>query len=392
MAGHGSTLSRTLKSAPYRFQPAGMFALGMSCLTCLLMISCEKPESEDSLKDTTATQTRSTRAGHVPRKPVQGSLAELRKILKTAADIESPAAREKAIADVAWNALETDPDLAVKAFLQLPTGSPEKIRLIQHYAMRLAEQNPDEALAWAATLESEEEISAAHSQIALALAETDPQRAANLLSESGIVSREFDVTVVQVVQRWAAQSPPETAAWVAMFPPGPAREAGIKIIADRWLQADPQAAFSWLAELKDAGVRKEAALGMEESILQQPGDIRDTWLQHADDSIRSELEQQRERAVEEVGDNIPPPQSWNAPLPAFHSLSALVSAPFRWERIPAVFLNHIPAARVTSPGFSLPCFTEGWFAEKPSLKSLEPVLHWVGQLASVVRTMEISRS
>lgn len=286
-----------------------MFALGMSCLTGLWVISCDKPGPEDGRPDPGGTQTRTSRGGHSPRQPVQGSPAELRKILKSAVGIESPAAREKAIADVAWNALETDPDLAVEAFLQLPTGSTEKIRLIQHYAMRLAEQNPDEALAWAATLGSEEEISAAHSQIALALAETDPRRAASLLSESGIVSHEFDVTVVQVVQRWAAQSPPDTAAWVARFPSGPAREAGIKIIADRWLQADPQAAFSWLAALQDTGVRKEAALGMEEAILQQPKDIRDTWLQHADDSIRSELEQQRQPAIEEIGDNIQPFQA-----------------------------------------------------------------------------------
>lgn len=296
-----------LTLAPSRYSPAGMIALGMICLTGFLLISCEKPEPRNGRPDTTDAPTRSTRSGSASRQPVQGSMAELRKILKTAADIDSPEAREKAIADVAWNALETDPELACQAFLQLPTGSPEKIRLIQHYAMRLAEQNTDEALAWAGTLESEQEISAAHSQIALTLAEIDPQRAASLLSESGIVSREFDVAVVQVIQRWAAQSAPETAAWVTMFPPGPAREAGIKIIADRWLHADAAAAFSWLATLQDADVRKEAALGMEEAILQQPGDIRDTWLHHADASIRSELEQQREQAIEEVGDNIPPP-------------------------------------------------------------------------------------
>jgi hypothetical protein len=229
--------------------------------------------------------------------------------MEAAVWIESPAARDKAIAEVAWNALETEPGLACEAFLKLPTGSTEKIRLIQHYAMRLAEQNPDEALAWAATLGSEVEIAAANSQIALAIAETDPHRAANLLSETGIAGRGFDVAVVQVVQRWAARSPPDTAAWVGSFPPGPARETGIKIIADRWLQADARAAFSWMATLQDAGVRKEAALGLEETILQQSKDIRDTWLQHADDGIRSELEQQHERAVEEVGDNIAPPQA-----------------------------------------------------------------------------------
>jgi hypothetical protein len=276
-------------------------------LTGLLLICCDKPGRNHASEDTAVPKTRVSRGGHATREPTPGSPAELRKILKTAAGIESPAAREKAIADVAWNALETDPELAVEAFLQLPAGSAEKLRLIQHYAMRLAEQNADEALAWSATLGAEEEIAAANSQIALTLAETDPRRAANLLSDSGIVSREFDVAVVQVVQRWVAQSPSDTAAWVAMFPPGSARETGIKIIANRWLQVDAKAAFSWLTTLEDAGIRKEATLGLEEAILQQPREIQETWLQHANDSIRSELERQRERAIEEVGDNIPPP-------------------------------------------------------------------------------------
>ena len=271
----------------------------------LLLICCDKPGPSADREDSAISKTWVPRGGHASRQPVQGSPAELRKILELAAGIESPAAREKAIGDVAWNALETDPELACEAFLQLPTGSAEKIRLIQHYAMRLAEQDPDEALIWAAKLGSEEEISAAYSQIALALAETDPRRAANLLSESGIVSREFDVAVVQVVQRWAAQSPPDAADWVVLFPPGPAREASIKIIADRWLQADAQSAFSWLANLQDPGIRREAVLGLEEAILQQPSNIRDTWLQQADNGIQSELELQREHAIKEVGDNIP---------------------------------------------------------------------------------------
>ena len=282
-------------------------------LTCFLtgmLVSCDKPESSNVHADSNAIPAaRVSRGGHALHVAVPGTPTALRTILETAAGIESSATREKAIADVAWSAMEIDPALACEAFLQLPTGSAEKIRLIQHYAMRLAEQNPDEALAWASALESEQEIAAANSQIAVAIAEADPRRAANLLSRSDIVSREFDVAVVQVVQRWAAKSPPDAADWVAKFPPGPAREAGMKIIADRWLQADANATFSWLAAVQDANVRKEAALGLEETILQQPPNIRDTWLQHADDTIQSELEQQREPAIEEVGDNIPPPQT-----------------------------------------------------------------------------------
>ena len=274
--------------------------------SCLLLVSCDKPVSSDVGKDADAPAESVARRRHAPREQAPGTPEALRTILETAVKIESPAAREKALADVAWNALEIDPELALDAFQQLPAGSTEKIRLIRHYAMRLAEQDPDEALAWAATLGSEQEVAVANAQIALLLAESDPRRAANLLSESGLVSRDFDVAVVQVVQRWAARSPPDAAAWVTIFPPGAAREAGIKIIAGQWLARDAPAAFDWLDALKDEGLRKETARAMEGVILQQPKDIREAWLQHADARIQSELELQREPAIKDVGDNLPP--------------------------------------------------------------------------------------
>jgi hypothetical protein len=196
---------------------------------------------------------------------------DLREILKSAAGIESLATREKAIADVAWNALETDPDLAWEALLQLPADGSEKIRLLQHYAMRLAEQNPDEALAWASTLGTSEEVAAACGQIALIIAETDPQRAANLLSESGIAGRTFDVATIQVIQRWAAQSPSNAAAWVALFPQGAAREAGIKIIAEQWLARDAPAAIAWSDTLHEEGLREEVTRAVKEASDQGSG-------------------------------------------------------------------------------------------------------------------------
>lgn len=272
----------------------------------LLLVCCDKPGESSAREETAAPASPVERRQHSPRQPSQGTPAALRELLDTAVGIDSAPVRDKALADVAWNALEIDPELAVEAFQHLTADSPEKIRLVQHYAMRLAEQDPDEALAWAEALGSEQEIAAAKSRIALVLAETDPQRAANLLSESGISGRDFDVAVVQVVQRWAARSPPDAAAWVVLFPPGEARPAAIKIIVEQWLPRDPSAVFGWLDTMQDEGLRKETARGMEGIILQQPKEIRDAWLQHADAGIRSELDQQREPAIGDVGGNLPP--------------------------------------------------------------------------------------
>ena len=271
----------------------------------LSLLSCDKPVSSESLNDEPSSEV--PRRRHAVREQTPDITDSLETLLKVALEIESPAARDKALADVAWSAIETDPEIAHEAFHRLPADSPEKIRLIQHYAMRFAERSPDEALEWADTLGTELETAAAIGQIALAIAESDPLRAANLLSESGIAGRDFDVALVQVIQRWAAKSPPDTAGWVSTFPPGAAREAGIKFIAERWLPEDAPAAFRWYDSLKDPGLRQETARAIEGIILQQPEDTRSAWLQHADEKIRSELEQQRVQAIKDVGDNIPPP-------------------------------------------------------------------------------------
>lgn len=274
---------------------------------CLLLGGCEKPAPAGDREATLAPASPGERRGLRPRGPSPEAPPSPREAMEAADQLETPAAREKALADVAWNAIETDPELAHEAFMRLPTDSPEKIRLIQHYAMKLAEQDAGEAFVWANSFLSEHEAAAAYAQIALVLAETDPRRAASLLSETGVAGREFDVAAVQVIQRWAAQSAPDAAAWVTAFPPGPVREAGIGVVAGKWLPADPSAAFVWLGGLKDAEIRAEAARAMEGVILQQPSEIQKAWLEKTDDGIRAELEEQRDQAMKDVGNNIPTP-------------------------------------------------------------------------------------
>ena len=272
---------------------------------CLILAGCEKPAPAGESGSTSAPATPSGSRGHEPREPAPPAPRE---ILEAAEKLESPSEREKAIASVAWNAIETDPELAHEAFLKLPPDSPERMRLVQHYAMTLAESDVNAALAWAEALGSESEVAAAKQHIALAIAETDPRRAAQLVSESAIAGRDLDVAVVQVIQRWAVKSAPEAAAWVASFPSGAAREAGIRSVAERWLPSDAKAAFAWLGGIKDAEIRSEAARAMEGIILQQPENIRNAWLEHADAGIREELDRQRGQALLDVGDNIPIPE------------------------------------------------------------------------------------
>jgi hypothetical protein len=279
-----------------------MTRLPTAFLSGLLLLGCDKPNVAEE-RAASGNQTPVRKATR--REPLPEAPATPRQQLQAAAEIESPAEREKALGEIAWNAIETDPESAHEAFRKLPADSPEKVRLIQHYAIRLTEGNPDEAIEWASGLETEQEIATANSRIALSIAETDPLRAANLLSESGIAGRDFDVALVQVIQRWAARSPQDAAAWTVSFPQGEARASGISHIVERWLPADPAAAFAWYDSLTDTRLRTETARAIEGIILQQPENISDSWLRHTSPAIRGELEERRDDALMDMGDNLP---------------------------------------------------------------------------------------
>jgi hypothetical protein len=228
-----------------------------------------------------------TKSGRTPREPTHASPAEsLRQALVSADSLTEVAERDKALAKVAWDAIASDPELAHEALGKITPGSGEKIPLIQHLAMRLADGDVDAALEWASTLESEREAAAAHARIALVVADTDPARAAELLSEHGLANREFEVAVVQVLRHWVRKNPSDAAAWVAMFPPSEFRKEGLRSVVSHWIQNHPQAVFSWLSDQSDEGIRKEAVDAIVPGFLAQPAEIRETWLQYAGPQVR----------------------------------------------------------------------------------------------------------
>ncbi len=273
--------------------------------SCLLLVCCDKQGSSKVSNASPASPTQSPRRSLTARDATVDNPRHLRDLMDQAETLD-PVEREKTLAAIVWTAMELDPKIAHEAFVKMAPGSSEKIRLIQHYANSMAAQNIEEAIIWATEFINETEKSAALCQIAVSLAETDPEQAADILTESEIPGRDFDVAVVQVIQRWAAQDPAEVSAWVSMFPQSPAREAGIKIIAERWLPVDAPAALAWLESLQDTTLRQETARAMEGVILQQTAGTRTAWLQHADAQLQAELEQQRDAALKDVGDNIRP--------------------------------------------------------------------------------------
>jgi hypothetical protein len=268
------------------------------CLA-LLLSGCDKPREIPVMPEKPAAPPRVTKTQRPVRTEPLSTPEELREIFKKAEEIESPKERNHALEEVVWDALELDPQLASEGFLKLTPGSEEKNRLIQHYAMRLAEQSFDEAIKWAATLQDEKEQSLAYDNIALVLAESEPERAAQLLSESGVAGRDFDVAVVQVLQRWAALAPEGAAGWVVLFDAGEARSAGLKAVVGTWSRTDPQGALTWLDSLQDPAIHQEAVDGMAETILELPEGSQDDLLRLATPAIRAHFERLKTEAAEQ---------------------------------------------------------------------------------------------
>jgi uncharacterized protein YciW len=275
--------------------PSLSFLFGL----CLLAASCEKSDQAAATPNPSSASPRATKSTRPERLEAKEAKEQRQRDLQQAAELPEGPEREQTVAQLVWDSIELDPEFSREAFARLTPGGDEKNRLIQHYALRLAEQDPDEAARWAASLETEEEKSLAFGRVAIVISEKDPELAARILSDSGVAGREFDTAVVEVIQRWSAESPQNAADWVSRFDPGEARKAGLKSITTTWMTIDPEASLAWLASLRDASARQEAITGYAQSAMEQPGMIQEEMLRHATPEMLSALERLKTEALEQ---------------------------------------------------------------------------------------------
>ncbi|MEK7952073.1 hypothetical protein [Luteolibacter soli] len=218
----------------------------------LLFSACEK-KSESTASSTSPDKespgtpgksTKTERHGGTRAEREAEAKTKLREDFEAAAKITDPADREKALAAVAWDAIDTDRELAEKAFAALTPGSEESRKLVAHFAMRLADENPETALEWARNLDEGEREDAVGRVISV-IAATDPTRAAALATEEVPEGPQRDRTVVQVVQRWSQKAPSEAGMWVTSLPEGGGRKGALINLARTWSQADASGFANW---------------------------------------------------------------------------------------------------------------------------------------------------
>lgn len=259
-----------------------------------VLVSCDKASDSDGSKGTADSNPRSRRLERPPLES-QGTRGKLRAALDAAKAMDASEEREKAIAEVGRDALESAPDITAEAIRELPPENPVAAELIQTCVANLMKRSPEEASAWADSLQDDPWMTMAREQMAVSLAESEPERAIRLLAESDHASGGPGSAMDQVLQVWTGNAPGDAAAWVSRLPAGEPRSAGIKTVVSQWVQADPAAATSWVASLSNPDLRQESTRAMAESLQFLPSFLRDSMLQGADSGIRSEIESQIER-------------------------------------------------------------------------------------------------
>jgi hypothetical protein len=257
--------------------------------TCLA--SCgEKERKQAQGSDVAAKPGRSdTRA---PRQDAgePDPRALLRESFDTALASEDPAEKVNALERIAWDGIDVDPELSREAFAMLPLDSEARSKLAAHFAMRLAEADPAQAVEWARGL-GEGEREEALGRVAVVISAKEPERAAELIAEHLPAGSRRDRAVVQVVQRWTQQEPSAAAEWVGAFDAGAARSAGLKVALAGWLEEDAASAARWIGDREDATLRMECLAATAEHLRSAGGSARAARLAaFSDPEIRRQLE------------------------------------------------------------------------------------------------------
>ncbi|MCW1921049.1 hypothetical protein OKA05_00690 [Luteolibacter arcticus] len=286
-----------------------------AAVLALLISACEKKSESSGTGNgaaPAAASPRREREDHREGEEAEAKVA-LRQALEDAGKESDPAAREKAVAAVAWDAIDVDRELAQQAFAALAPGGEEARRLIAHFAMRLADTDPEAALEWARGLEQPAERDDALGRVAAVISATDPQRAAALALEEVPEGPLRDRTVVQVVQRWSQSAPADAGKWVAALPAGRARSAALEHLAGTWSAADAPAFAAWASKQEPVLPEVTTAIASSLRTIRDDAERTKRLAAFTDPDFRGRIEAELSRAALQLPHVVPANRPENVP-------------------------------------------------------------------------------
>lgn len=267
------------------------------------VLACCEEKQESGSKPRSEPNARTNRSERHSGE-ASGTRVKTRTALDSAKAIKLGDEREKAIAKVAWDSIESAPDIALQAIAELPAGNLEREGLIQSYAQQLAKENPDAALAWGNSLSDSNETTLVREQVALTLKDLDPKRALGLFPNFGFSAGGMDSSAEQVLQNWTSQNPADASVWVSGIASTDARKQGFDKVFSHWIQTDAEGALKWASSQGNMLPHQESVRSIATFIGGEPDFLREIFLEHADPKLRAEIEAKiadtvREKALSE---------------------------------------------------------------------------------------------
>jgi hypothetical protein len=153
----------------------------------------------------------------------------------------------------------TDPKRASKLATELEPGGARN-HIIGEIAKTWVRNDPANALSWARSLEGDERTRAVGEALGT-WAQTKPAAAAGYLSKLGD-DENIDTYIPKIAGNWAGQAPDEAAAWLATQPEGQGKRDAMNPLMWNWTTRDPEAAGNWLAEQPAGPARDQGIIGL----------------------------------------------------------------------------------------------------------------------------------
>lgn len=153
----------------------------------------------------------------------------------------------------------SDPAKSADIAASLPSGS-DKNKLLADIGTAWARRSPDEALAWATSLEGPERTTAMRGALG-SWATTNPAKAAEYIQSLPPDSVTGPI-LESVAEPWTVSAPKDAAAWVMAHPNEAARNDAIGNVMWNWTKQNPAEASTWLTNQPAGPARDEGIDGL----------------------------------------------------------------------------------------------------------------------------------
>lgn len=185
---------------------------------------------------------------------------------------------------------DRDRDEATRYVTSLLEGGREDAgRLMETVANEvLRKGGPEEASAWAATIENPALKGTAMSEVAERYVREDPVAAAGWIEQ--FAKEEFATgAVARVGRSWAEREPLAAVNWLDQLPEGPGQKAGLNSAFGDWEDKDPVAAGQYLLSMPDSPKRDSAISGFANGYAWQDPQTALAWANDIrDPNLRTE--------------------------------------------------------------------------------------------------------